>query len=294
MLNAPRRPAVAGQFYEGSAEALRRQVDACFSDGRGPGPLPPGTSPPPTRRMRAAIVPHAGLPYSGPIAAHVYAELAADPRPEAVLVLGVDHHGIGPLAALSVRPWHTPLGDVPIAAELARALAVPPVTVDEPAHALEHSIEVQLPFLQRVVPTVPFVPLQIRYAGLDSLVRVAHIVRQAVEGREAVVLASSDLTHYLPAERARALDEEMLARISARDSAGLYRLVRDRALSMCGIAPVTVLLEALAEEPLTARLLRYGHSGEAAPMREVVGYASVAFERAAESGRSAAGRHPVK
>ena len=244
--------------------------------------------------MRAAVVPHAGLPFSGPIAAHAYAELAADPVPEAVLILGVDHHGIGPLAALSLRPWHTLLGDVPIASDLARALTVPPVTIDEAAHALEHSIEVQLPFLERVVPGVPFVPLQIHYAELDALRRVARIVQNAVRGGDVVVLASSDFTHYRPAEVARALDEEMLARILARDGLGLYRLVRDRELSMCGIAPVTVLLEALADEPLTARLLRYGHSGEAAPMREVVGYASIAFERDLGPAPSAAGRPSVK
>ncbi len=294
MASVPRHPAVAGQFYEGDLSALRRQVDACFADPRGPGPLRNAPKARQGRRMRAAVVPHAGLPFSGPIAAHAYAELAADPVPEAVLILGVDHHGIGPLAALSLRPWHTPLGDVPIASDLARALTVPPVTIDEAAHALEHSIEVQLPFLERVVPGVPFVPLQIHYAELDALRRVARIVQNAVRGRDVVVLASSDFTHYRPAEVARALDEEMLARILARDGPGLYRLVRDRELSMCGIAPVTVLLEALADEPLTARLLRYGHSGEAAPMREVVGYASIAFERDLGPAPSAAGRPSVK
>ena len=277
---AARHPAVQGQFYSGSEGALRREVESCFTDPRGPGPLSTGTRHP-SRSIVAAIVPHAGYPYSGPIAAHAYAAIAREPPPASVLILGVDHHGVGGLAALSARPWRTPLGEVPIDRELVRALDRPPLMVDETAHALEHSIEVQLPFLQRILPGVPFVPLQVRYAGLDSLLEVAQVVRHAVEGRDALLIASTDFTHYEPAGVAEELDRKALAPILRADARGLYDVVAREELSMCGIAPTTVLLAALAEQPISVHLLRWGHSGEAAPMETVVGYAALTLTRSA-------------
>lgn len=281
--STPRRPAVEGQFYAGGGDALLREVNACFADPRGPGPIetPHAHG---ERRLVAGIVPHAGYPYSGPIAAHVYAAIAREPPPKAVLVLGVDHHGVGPLAALSARPWRTPLGDLPIDEELLRALNEPPLLIDEPAHALEHSIEVQLPFLQRVLPGVPFVPLQVRYAGLDSLLEVARVVAQATHDRDVLVLASTDFTHYEPAGVAEELDRKALAPILRGDAKGLYDVVAREELSMCGIAPTTVMLASLPKEELRVRLLRYGHSGEAAPMDTVVGYAALAIERGPRPG----------
>lgn len=273
-----RRPAVQGQFYAGDPAALRDEVDACFADPRGPGALKanPRTS---ERSIRAAIVPHAGFPYSGPIAAHAYAAIARERPPASVLILGVDHHGVGGLGSLSARPWRTPLGEVPIDGELLSALHRPPLAVDEAAHALEHSIEVQLPFLQRVLPGVPFVPLQVHYASFEALSRVAAVVREAIHGRDTLLIASTDFTHYEPAGVAEELDRKALAPILRQDARGLYEVVAREELSMCGIAPTTVLLAALADEELSVRLLRYGHSGEAAPMEEVVGYAALILQR---------------
>lgn len=273
-----RRPAVAGQFYAGEAAALRREVEECFSDPRGPGALTaePRRS---TRTLLAAIVPHAGYPYSGPIAAHAYAAIAREPPPRSVVILGVDHHGVGGLASLSARPWRTPLGDVPIDTELVHALDQPPLSVDEPSHALEHSIEVQLPFLQRVLPGVPFVPIQVRYASLESLLEVAFVVREVLKGRDVLLLSSTDFTHYEPAQVAEELDRKALEPILRGDARGLYDVVAREELSMCGIAPTTVLLAALPREGVSVRLLRWGHSGEAAPMAEVVGYAALTLAR---------------
>lgn len=273
-----RRPAVQGQFYEGDALALRRQVDACFTDPRGPGRAPGERRGP--RSIVAAIVPHAGFPYSGPIAAHAYAAIAAEPPPRSVVILGVDHHGVGDLAALSARPWRTPLGDVPIDTELLSALDQPPLRVDEAAHALEHSIEVQLPFLQTVLPNVPFVPVQVHYASFDALAGVANVVRRALEGRDVLVLASTDFTHYESAATAERLDRRALAPILQGDARGLYDVVAREELSMCGIAPTTVLLAALQDRRPAVRLLKWGHSGEAAPMDRVVGYAALTIGRA--------------
>lgn len=278
MAATPRRPAVSGQFYEAEGEALAHQVEACFLSSRGPGSLP-------TRRRsgdrqtRAIVVPHAGYEFSGPIAALAYARVAGERPPETVLVLGVDHHGGGAGPALSDRPWLTPLGPTAIDHELVRALARPPLAVDEAAHEAEHSIEVQLPFLEYVLPRPRFVPLQVPYASLSALEETAAAVRRGIEGRDVLLVASTDFSHYVPARTAERLDGLAIEAIVARDAARLYATVKEHQISMCGIAPTTVLLAALRDEPLETRLLRWGHSGEAVPMRDVVGYASLVLER---------------
>jgi len=277
MAAAARPPAVAGQFYAADASELAHQVEGCFTDPRGPGELP-ARHRSAERTLLAAVVPHAGLVYSGAIAAHVYARVAAERPPESVLILGVDHHGAGDGAALSVRPWRTPLGPTDIDPALARALTDGPVRVDEAAHRHEHSIEVQLPFLEYVLPKPRFVPLQVTFGPLAYLEEVAGVVARAIEGRDVLVLASTDFSHYVPPEEARRADARALDAILACDAAGLYDVVRRDRISMCGIAPTTVLLAAFARRRPHVRLLRWGHSGEVEPMAEVVGYAAVALE----------------
>jgi len=272
-----RPPAVAGQFYPESGAELARAIEESFRSPRGPGELPTHHRSP-ERRIRAAIVPHAGYEFSGPIAALAYAQVAAERPPESVLVLGVDHHGAGEGPALSDVPWMTPLGPTPIDESLRKALTHPPVAVDEAAHALEHSIEVQLPFLEYVLPHPRFVPLQVPFDTLPELERVARVVADAVRGRDTLLIASTDFSHYVPASTAQRLDRLAIETILSRDATALYETVAENDISMCGIAPTTVLLSALAEEPLSTRLLRWGHSGEAVAMRDVVGYAALLLE----------------
>ncbi len=274
-----RRPAVAGQFYPGDAADLARELERCFTDARGPGELP---SPHRTRErsVRAAVVPHAGYVYSGPIAAHAYARVARDRPPESVLVLGVDHHGLSSGASLSDRAWLTPLGPTGVDHSLVRALARGPISVDEAAHAREHSIEVQLPFLEYVLPKPKFVALEVGYGPFGFLEEVAEVVRAAVLDQDVLLISSTDFSHYVAPETAERLDRLAIDAILARDPRQLYDTVRRHDISMCGIAPTTVLLAATREESLHARLLRWGHSGEAEPMRDVVGYASLVLETA--------------
>ncbi|HTW77304.1 MAG TPA: AmmeMemoRadiSam system protein B [Thermoplasmata archaeon] len=272
-----RTPAVAGQFYEGDGAALARQIESCFLDPRGPGELPPRHRSP-ARRLRAAVVPHAGYPFSGPIAAHAYLRIAAELPPATVLVLGVDHYGLGAGPSLSARDWETPLGPMRVDPDLVRALDHRPIRIDEEAQRREHSIEVQLPFLEYALPEPRFVALQVPFGPYDALVRAALVVRAAVQDRDVLLLASTDFSHYVPAATAERLDRLAIDAILARDPRLLYDTVVSNDISMCGIAPTTVLLAALAEEDLDARLLRWGHSGEAHPMRDVVGYAALALE----------------
>lgn len=277
MAEAPRRPAVAGQFYPADGAALTQIIEQSFLGPRGPGQLPVRHRSL-DRRIRAAIVPHAGYEYSGPIAAHAYASLASERPPATVLILGVNHSGRGAPAALSDRDWLTPLGRMPVDRELVHALDHRPIEIDEAAHVREHSIEVELPFVQYVLPFPRFAALSVSMGPAGFLADVAAIVRRALQGRDVLLIASTDFSHYVPAGTAQRLDRRAIDKILARDPNGLYSTVVDENISMCGIAPTTVLLFATEDEPLSARLLRWGHSGEAAPMEDVVGYASLLLE----------------
>ncbi len=277
MVDPPRRPVVAGRFYPADGAALTKVLEESFTDARGPGHLPVRVRSV-DRRIRAAVVPHAGYVYSGPIAAHAFAAIGAERPPSTVLVLGVNHTGRGAPAAVSARDWLTPLGRVPADRELVRALNHRPIEIEEAAHAEEHSIEVELPYLQYVLPFPRFAALTVSMGPVGFLSDVAAVVRRAVEGRDVLLLASTDFSHYIPADAARRTDGLALDQILRRDPNGLYSTVMDQEISMCGIAPTTVLLFATQEEPLTARLLRWGHSGEAEPMSKVVGYAALLLE----------------
>jgi len=274
-----RPPAVAGQFYAEEAGALTQEIERSFLDVRGPGRLPPRHRSP-DRTLRAIVVPHAGYQYSGPIAALAYEEVARERPPGTVLILGVDHHGAGAAAAVSDVPWRTPLGPVETDHGLVKALDVEPVEIDEAAHAPEHSIEVQLPFLQYVLPHPRIVALMVRHGPWSFLSEVAARVRTALQGRDVLLVASTDFSHYVPPSVADRLDHLAIDRILARDARGLFDVVEGEEISMCGIAPTTVLLAALAGEPLTTRLLRWGHSGEAERMGRVVGYAALTMSTA--------------
>jgi len=280
-IRTPRPPAVAGQFYEGDASALARQLEGCFTDPRGPGSLPTRQRSS-GRQVRAAVVPHAGYVFSGAIAAHAYRLIAADRPPESVLVLGVDHYGASPGASLSERPWLTPLGPTPVDTDLVKALRHPPVDVNEGAHRREHSIEVQLPFLEYVLPHPRFVPLEVGFGPFEFLQEVGEVVRAAVKNRDVLLIASTDFSHYVPAATAQRLDRMAIDQILARDPRGLYDTVTRNDISMCGIAPTTVMLSALQGTAAVPRLLRWGHSGEVEKMHDVVGYGAIVFESSDE------------
>jgi AmmeMemoRadiSam system protein B len=276
MIGAARPPAVAGSFYEADGAALTHQIEAAFLDERGPGHLPTRRRSD-ERRLRALVVPHAGYQYSGPIAALAYDRVASERPPSTVLILGVDHHGAGVPAAVSDVNWTTPLGPVEVDHDLVRALARGPIEVDEASHGPEHSLEVQVPFLQYVLPRPRFAGLMVRFGPFDFLEEVAHIVRDAIAGRDLLLIASTDFSHYVTPTDANRLDHAAIEAILARDARGLFDTVTRLDISMCGVAPTTVMLAALAKEPLQAELLRWGHSGEAEPMSRVVGYASLTF-----------------
>lgn len=278
-----RQPAVAGQFYEGTAEGLTRQLEQIFSHEHGPGTVPTPASCAPT--IRALVSPHAGYPYSGPVAAHGFGALAEDGTPDAVVLVGPNHSGRGETVAVSaVDEWRTPLGSVPVHDGLrTRLLERSDILVeDDRTHAGEHSIEVQVPFLQYLYEDpVPIVPICMTRQDGRTATALADAIGATIDGVEetVVVVASTDLTHYEPQAVAEAQDQKAIDRMVALDADGLLETVASEDISMCGYGPTAVALETarrLGAE--TGELLHYATSGDTSgPSREVVGYASLAL-----------------
>ena len=260
---------MAGMFYPAAEESLRSELQALTRGGS------PADSAP-----LALLVPHAGYVYSGRIAARTFLSGRLCDR---IVVLGPNHTGEGePIAVQADGAWRTPLGDAPIDAPLAAAILarVPRARVDDRAHRREHAIEVQLPLLQHLRPGFRFVPICVGTHDLAALLDLGSGLAAAIaDARERVLLVlSSDMTHYEPAEAAERRDRLALDRILAIDPEGLLRVVRDEAITMCGVAPAVAGLEAARGLGASrAELLAYGHSGErTGDDTSVVAYAGVA------------------
>ena len=274
-----RPAAVAGSFYPSAASELRTLLDDCFQTS----PLGPHGATEKNRSIIAGLVPHAGAIYSGPCAAHFFSRL--DTSHQRIIVLGVNHHGHGHRAALSPWPrWQTPLGEIAVNQHLNEVIrARVNFLADEPnAHSQEHSIEIELPFLQYILPDFDFVPISLSRVSLDECAELGGAIAaacQAEANTRTLVLASSDLSHYLSPERTEALDRLALQPILALDPEGLLRVIAEENISMCGVIPTAIMLfAAKAMGAQRARLLNHCHSGDVTPMRKVVGYAAVAIE----------------
>ena len=286
-----RYPAVAGAFYEGTKPALVRQIERCYTSPLGPGRLPEPQKG--DRRLLGLMCPHAGYSYSGPVAAHSYAALARDGLRASYVVLGPNHYGTGAPLATTRHDWETPLGTVRIDPELLKAVARPPVEDDVAAHRHEHSIEVQLPFLQHLAADLRFVPVCMAFQEYEIAAEVGELVAAAVKDRDALIVASSDLSHVgsnynqIPPrgktapEWAKEQDAKALEKILALDPKGLQDRVARDDISMCGYGPVTAML--VAAKKLGAReakLLRYGSSSDVSGDTDMaVGYGAVAVYR---------------
>jgi AmmeMemoRadiSam system protein B len=295
-----REPAVAGRFYPADRAALAAEV-ASFLAGAPPSgpaapsrrrsgarptepsPRPPGgaaqaPAPEPAVAVPALglMAPHAGYFYSGAVAGATYARVVV---PDRVVVLCPNHTGRGERVSLwPGGSWRTPLGDVPVdEATTAALLESGAASPDVEAHRLEHALEVQLPFLQTRNPRVSISALCLGPLSWPACRELGLAVARASAARGALVVASSDMSHYLPAAVARRKDEQALERLLALDPRGLHEVVLREDISMCGFVPATVMLVAALERGARrAELVRYGHSGEASGDDDaVVGYAGV-------------------
>lgn len=257
-----RPPAVAGTFYPGSADRLRATVEALLAD------VPDASGPAP----KALVAPHAGYVYSGPIAASAYARLRpARETIRRVILLGPAHRVWVPGLATSGAPsFETPLGTIELDRAAIDAIErLPQVARDDRAHAPEHSLEVQLPFLQVVLERFTLVPLVV---GGASAAQVEEVLAALWGGDETLVVVSSDLSHYLPYDVARELDGATGRAIVALDAG---RVGEDQA---CGRVPLRGLLDYAVHHRLRAEQLDLRSSGDTAGSKdEVVGYGAFAF-----------------
>jgi AmmeMemoRadiSam system protein B len=279
-----RRPTQAGAFYEGTPDALRRQIEKCFTDKLGPGKLP-RISKTYSGNVIGLICPHAGYMYSGPVAAHAYYELAADGKPDVVVLLGPNHTGVGSgLAVMNEGVWRTPFGDVEVDRETANEIVRQShiVDIDDSAHKDEHSIEVQLPFLQYLYgSTFKIVPICFLMQDLSSAREVGQAVAKALVNKKGVIIASSDMTHYEPQESAERKDKKALEAIEAMDEVRFQSAIETYNITACGHGPIAALITAAKALGATeARLLCYKTSGDVIGDRSsVVGYAAVCFTK---------------
>lgn len=263
-----RHAAVAGQFYPRSGPALLAEIQSYF--------LPEVHG----RPALGCIAPHAGYVYSGHVAGAVYSHIKI---PTLAILLSPNHTGKGhPLSIMSEGSWETPLGSVPIDSVLARALrsACPLLVEDQEAHRSEHAIEVQLPFLQARQPALRFVPIAVGTGDYGSLETLGKAAGSAIadSGQPVLLVASSDMNHYESDAVTRAKDQQAIDRVLALDPAGLYEVVKNENISMCGYGPAIVMLTAARGLGVrSAELIRYATSGDVSgDRRMVVGYAGIA------------------
>jgi len=264
-----RKAAVAGSFYPGNEPELRKMVGRLVE----------------TKAVKvkalAVVSPHAGFIYSGQVAGSVYSSVDL---PENVVILAPRHGEMRSIFALMTEgQWETPLGSIPIVSKLAEAIQKESgglVKTDPAAHAQEHSLEVQLPFIQFLNPGFSFVPINISYlASFDALEELGRALAAGILsfGEEVLIVASTDMSHYVSREVARKKDFLAIRKILDLDPRGLFDVVRSEDISMCGFQPVTAALVAgLALGAKKAELVRYADSGDVTgDDREVVGYAGL-------------------
>ncbi|MGB9497789.1 MAG: AmmeMemoRadiSam system protein B [Dissulfuribacterales bacterium] len=265
-----RQPAVADQFYDGNPARLHYELSKLIGPARE------------ARPAKAIVAPHAGYMYSGAVAGAAYAQAEV---PETVVILGPSHTGVGsPAAVMTSGAWFMPMGTVPISEDLAaRIVELSDYLEDDAlAHTYEHSLEVQIPFLQYRQSNLSIVPVCLKDLSFSVCKEIGSAIAEAVRraGRPVLLVASTDMTHYESREQAEAKDRLAIDKILALDPQGLLETVRGHNISMCGVIPTTITLAAsLALGASSVELIRYATSGDVTgDYRQVVGYASFIVE----------------
>ncbi len=260
-----RMPVVAGRFYEGKEDLLQKRLENCFLGPLGPGKLPEG-EPGSTRSLKAAIAPHAGYMYSGMPAAHTFLRIFEDGIPEHIVMLGPNHTGIGARLAVCNDDWQTPLGVAQFDSILGDAIVKEDeyATNDCIAHSNEHSLEVQVPFLQYAFgPGVSFVPICVSDQSFAVCESIGKTIAKLADEMDILVLASSDFTHFESAESARKKDNQAMEYLEFLDAEGFLSFVRQHRVSICGAGPIAAAVVFAKERGATQfKLLKYTTSGD--------------------------------
>ena len=265
-----RQPAVANQFYSGNEKSLTKDISRRIKGEQE------------REKVLAVVSPHAGYMYSGNIAGSVYSrsEITKD-----VIIMGPNHHGLGhPCAVMTGGRWKMPAGDIAINEKLADLLIQESryLRSDDQAHIKEHSVEVQLPFIQHVQPELEFVPIVLGRVNFESCMEIGSAMARAITkyGNPVVIIASTDMTHYESHESAQQKDQLAIERILSLDPAGLLETVASNNISMCGVIPTAIaLVAAKALGATKATLIDYATSGDVSgDYSFVVGYAGIIIQ----------------
>ncbi|MDD5163535.1 MAG: AmmeMemoRadiSam system protein B [Candidatus ainarchaeum sp.] len=263
-----REPAVKGIFYPAKKEALEKQLTDFFKKTGKSG-----------KKSFAIIAPHAGYQYSGQTAAIAFSELQ---KAETIILLGPNHTGLGKQIAISEADyWETPLGKIRVDSELRKKLLQKlGIEADDSAHIQEHSIEVQLPFIQFLFPEAKILPICIMENRLEELKKLGNALAEICSEKKSSIVASSDFSHFLPLENAMEKDLKAIEFIKKIDVEGFYKEVEEKNLSICGFCPITATMQYCRKKKLKkASLLKYDSSATATGDKsKVVGYAAIKFE----------------
>jgi len=265
-----RGPIVAGQFYPRRADVLKEEIAKCLIATKV------------KKEVKGILLPHAGYIYSGKVAGAVLSQIKI---PETFIILGPNHAGVGHSFALWPEgSWQTPLGSIEVDKELAEAILKRSslVEIDYQAHLQEHSLEVQLPFIQYLAPSAKIVPLVVKYGSFHQLKKISQTLVKVVESgnKRVVLVASSDMTHYQPRETAEKQDKLVLEPLLKLETRRFLDTVIENNISMCGYIPAAIMiLTSKALGAKTGKLVMYTTSGEASgDYSQVVGYAGVTVE----------------
>ncbi|MBN2245249.1 MAG: AmmeMemoRadiSam system protein B [Candidatus Aminicenantes bacterium] len=261
-----RKPAVAGQFYPGDAARLKDMLDHLVD------PIIE------KKKALGIISPHAGFIYSGGVAGAVFSSVFL---PEKYIIIGPNHAGAGALFSLYEEGfWETPLGKVRVDKDLIEVLKKNSdlIETDQAAHSYEHSLEVQIPFIQYFKTDFSIVPITVSpYASLDQLKELGESIAKSIHSEDILLVASTDMSHYISQEQAKEKDFLAIEKILNLDPEGLFQVVKHKHISMCGFQPTIVVLT--AAKILGAgkgELIKYQTSGDVSgDYREVVGYAGI-------------------
>jgi MEMO1 family protein len=273
-----RTPAVAGMFYPGEKKELRKTINDCFLHKFGPGKIPPSNI---KKKIFGIICPHAGYMYSGPIACHSFYAISSD-APKLFIIIGPNHWGLGSnVATMKNCKWNTPLGDVEVDSETADEIShlSEIIDIDYFSHTREHSLEVQIPILQEMYSDFKILPISMINQTEDASRKVGMAIAKIAGKNNAMIIGSSDFTHYEQNEFAHEQDMALIEPILKLDVKRFYDILEDRNVSACGYGAIASTMIACKELGATkGELLKYATSGDiTGDTSSVVGYGSIVF-----------------
>jgi AmmeMemoRadiSam system protein B len=273
-----REPIVAGQFYPGTSAELKNMIRQCIEHEYGPGSKPDTTN----EKIFGVVCPHAGYVYSGPTACHSYKSIASQ-NPELVIIIGPNHFGVGKdVATMIDAQWQTPLGMVQVDSDSAKQIAEISnfIEIDEYSHSQDHSLEVQVPMLQEILSNdFQILPIILRSQDMSTTIDVGNAVSKIAGKKNAIIVASSDFTHYEENSFAHQQDKALIEPILEMNLERFYQVLNERKVTACGYGAIASTM--IACKNLGAKkgeLLSYATSGDVSGDTEsVVGYGSIKF-----------------